>query len=141
MHTWQPTLPPAPILVVEDDPDTRLLLRDGLTHAGLSVTAVAGGRAALTWLEDTRPALVLLDLGLPDLTGQAVAEGLRARYGPGVPLLVVTGAAHPLEGAAEARALVYVRKPFTIAELLVAVRALLSAAADCAESATPAAAH
>lgn len=135
MHALLPTPLPAPILVVEDDPDTRLVFCDGLTNAGLSVTAVAGGRAALTWLEDTRPALVLLDL-----PGKAVAEGLRARYGAGVPLLVVTGATRPLAGAAEARALVYVRKPFIIAELLVAVRALLSAA-DCAESATPAAAR
>lgn len=80
------------VLVVEDDRDTRELYRTALTAAGYAVVAVEDGFDALRILEQTRPAAVVLDLGLPRLRGLDVAREMAAHSGlQQVPIVVVTG--------------------------------------------------
>jgi DNA-binding response OmpR family regulator len=109
----------APILVVED-----------LTQEGLPVATSADGRQALDWARGHRPALVVLDMVLPKLDGEAVAQALREQYGAGVPILLVTGTADPGEHAEHMGAAMYLHKPFLLDDLLTAVGALLNAYAS-----------
>jgi inner membrane transporter RhtA len=73
-----------------------------------------------------RPALLLLDLSLPDLRGEDLAKVAQARYGPALPVLVVTGASQAQHRASAAGSLVYLAKPFELATLVGIVRALLA---------------
>ena len=74
-------------------------MREGLTQEGLPVATSADGRQALDWARGHLPALVVLDMVLPKLDGEAVAQALREQYGAGVPILLVTGTADPGEHA------------------------------------------
>jgi len=70
---------PSPlVLVVDDVPDTRRLMRRVLERAGLLVVEAGTGEAALETIERLRPALVVLDLRLPGMTGFDVARWVRA---------------------------------------------------------------
>jgi DNA-binding response OmpR family regulator len=80
------------VLVVEDDSGLRELYRLGLTAAGFTVVAVEDGVDALRAIRDRRPHVVILDLGLPRLSGRQVLRELRAdvttRH---LPVIIVTG--------------------------------------------------
>lgn len=79
------------VLVVEDDPDTRALLRRTLTEKGLAVMEAENGRIALECLEKETPALVLLDLMMPEMDGFEFAEVFRKNpKWAGIPVIVVT---------------------------------------------------
>jgi signal transduction histidine kinase/CheY-like chemotaxis protein len=80
-----------PILVVEDDPNTRDLLRSILTKDGWSVQTAENGRVALEKVSGTRPGLVLLDLMMPEMDGFAFLEEFRKFPSVGgVPVIVLT---------------------------------------------------
>jgi CheY-like chemotaxis protein len=80
------------ILVVEDNPITRKLLRVTLQSAGYAVSEAADGAAAVARAAEAMPDLVLLDLLLPDLEGDAVLRRLRALPGgDGLPVLALSG--------------------------------------------------
>jgi CheY-like chemotaxis protein len=80
-----------PILVVEDDPNTRDLLRAILTKDGWSVQTAENGRVALEKATNTRPGLVLLDLMMPEMDGFAFLEEFRKLPSTGeVPVIVLT---------------------------------------------------
>ena len=66
------------ILVVEDDPDLRVTLRQALTAAGYAVDTAADGQAALAAVASRSYALMVLDLGLPQIDGLDVLRRLRA---------------------------------------------------------------
>ncbi len=84
-----PQTPKEPILIVEDDAGTALLVQTQLRKAGWEADIAATGEAAITWLRNRRPALMLLDNSLPDITG----EGLVELLGPAMPpFVVITGA-------------------------------------------------
>jgi len=89
---------PAPVLVVEDDQDTRELLQTVLEEADVAVALVATGEAATVWLAQQRPALLLLDALLPDARGQAIAQAPLDEQ-PGEDLLAALTAAQ--RGAAQ----------------------------------------
>jgi DNA-binding response OmpR family regulator len=116
---------PARLLVVDDDPDVRGLLREVLGRAGYIVDEAPDGRAALRRLFESAPALVILDVGMPGLDGYATLE--RIRDVSDVPVLMLTARAAELErvrgltGGADD----YVAKPFGRQELLARVQALL----------------
>ncbi len=114
-----------PILVVDDDPDLRDLVRELLERAGHSVRTAAHGREALKLLFDVRPRLIVLDVTMPDMDGWATLE--RVRDVTDVPVLMLTARDAELEKVRglKAGADDYVTKPFGRQELLARVEALL----------------
>ena len=83
---------PLRVVVADDDPDTVLSLRLLLEHEGHTVRGVESGSEALSAVRDFGADVVLLDIGMPGMTGFAVAHTLRERYGSAKPLLIaVTG--------------------------------------------------
>jgi two-component system KDP operon response regulator KdpE len=115
----------AEILVVEDDPPTRLVLARELAGAGYRVVEAEDARTALERFAARRPALVLLDLGLPDLDGLQVIRAIRREAA--TPILILSGRFEEREKveALERGADDYVTKPFGIAELRARIRVAL----------------
>jgi len=111
------------VLVVEDDPSVRGLLHTLLSAEGYDVAAASDGLAGLVKATSTHPALVLLDLMMPDLGGVRVLEELREDPDlAGTPVIVVTGKVDAVPGirALLGEGSVFV-KPFAVAELLTRV--------------------
>jgi hypothetical protein len=80
-----------PVLVVDDDPDLRALVRRYLAGEGYAVVEAADGRAALECLGEATPGLILLDLMMPEMDGFEVVEALRANETwRAIPVVVVT---------------------------------------------------
>jgi two-component system, OmpR family, response regulator len=119
-------LPAAPILVVEDDAELTELLCRRLRDAGFATESTPSGHAALKRLAVGPCALVILDLGLPDLDGTALLSVLRARADP-TPVIVLTArdAIEDRVATLAAGADDYVAKPFEPDELLARIRAVL----------------
>ena len=114
------------VLVVEDDPSVRGLLDTLLQAEGYEVVTASDGLAGLVKLTATRPALVLLDLMMPDLGGVRVLEELRQDPElADTPVIVVTGKIDAVPGVREVLGddNVFV-KPFAVAELLARVEAV-----------------
>jgi two-component system, OmpR family, KDP operon response regulator KdpE len=111
------------VLVVDDEPQLARALRINLTARGYDVVTAHDGNAALRAAADTKPDIVVLDLGLPDLDGQTVIEGLRGWTS--VPIVVLSARTDPGEKvqALDAGADDYVTKPFGMDELLARLRA------------------
>jgi len=119
------TAAPLKILIVDDEPPIRKLLRMGLTTQGYQVFEATNGKTALELL-DKEPDLVILDLGLPDIQGHELLRMIRARN-EGVPVVVLSsrgdevGKVQALDFGADD----YVTKPFGMDELLARLRAAL----------------
>src|SRR5258707_6788093 len=120
------------ILVVEDNPITRKMMRFALESEGFRVAEAGDGRAALTFAGDHPPDLVLQDYVLPDMDGLQLIEGLRRLPGmSSTPIIVVTGMVSQLE-ALRGHGLpntTFLPKPIEPSRLLEVVRAHLAAAA------------
>ena len=115
------------ILVVDDEPAIRLLLRLTLEEAGYRVIEAADGAAALQATRQQRPDLVLLDVALPGLSGIEVCRRLRAEPATAAtPVLLISGIDRRIEAeAAAAGALACIVKPFELSGLVEqAARAL-----------------
>jgi DNA-binding response OmpR family regulator len=113
------------ILVVDDEPKLVKTVRAYLENAGFRVVTAGDGQLALTVYRHERPALVILDLGLPSLDGLDVARSLRRDSN--VPIIMLTARvdeADKLVGL-ELGADDYVTKPFSPRELVARVRAVL----------------
>ncbi len=114
------------LLVVDDEPPIRRLLRTSLGAQGYRVLEAATGSGALDLLAREAPEVVLLDLGLPDLDGLEVIRRMRAS-GSGVPVIVLSSRGDE-RGKVEALDLGaddYVTKPFGMAELVARIRTAL----------------
>jgi two-component system KDP operon response regulator KdpE len=112
------------ILIADDDGQMLRALRILLSAHGYEVFTAANGAEALAQAVEHHPDLVMLDLGMPELDGVEVIQGLRGWTG--VPILVVsgrTGSADKVD-ALDAGADDYVTKPFAADELLARIRAL-----------------
>jgi DNA-binding response OmpR family regulator len=115
-----------PVLIVEDDAAIRALLLDVLRGEGLRVRAAPDGRADLEIAVRERPAAVVLDWQIPYLGGGGVADGLRAAYGDGLPILLVSADPHIAAHAARIGAVAFMPKPFEVGPLVSAVLAALA---------------
>jgi two-component system KDP operon response regulator KdpE len=113
------------VLVVDDDRQILRALRINLTAHGYHVLVAADGRSALRAAADGHPDVVVLDLGLPDIDGTEVIEGLRGWTTMPIIVLTARHAAEAMVKALDAGADDYVTKPFGMAELLARLRAAL----------------
>jgi DNA-binding response OmpR family regulator len=114
------------VLLVDDDPAIRRAVAAGLELEGFSVVPASGGRAALEAATRVNPAVILLDLNMPDLDGLAVLERLRAA-GDQVPVCVLSARDEVDDRVAglQAGADDYVVKPFALEEVVARLHALL----------------
>ena len=119
-----PASPPK-VLIVDDEPQIRTLLKATLSRAGYAVIEAANGREALSAKNIDKPDLVLLDLGLPDRDGLELVTLLRQE--PRAALIVVSARDQTEQkvAALDLGADDYVTKPFDTEELLARVRASL----------------
>ena len=115
-----------PLLVVDDEPPIRRLLRTSLKAEGFEVLEAESAKTALAAIEAEKPEIVILDLGLPDLDGLDVIRRIR-EGGSKLPIVVLSsrgderGKVEALELGADD----YVTKPFGIAELVARIRTAL----------------
>jgi DNA-binding response OmpR family regulator len=114
------------ILVIEDEPQMLLGLRDNLELEGYEVVTAADGEDGLAKAISTAPDLVVLDVTLPRKNGFEVCRELRARANP-TPVVMLTARSQETDKVLglELGADDYVTKPFSITELLARVRAVL----------------
>ena len=116
---------PAKILVVDDEPPIRRLLRTGLSAHGYEILDAPNGKAALELLEK-KPDLIILDLGLPDIDGLELLRQIR-HEDESLPIVVLSsrGDEAGKVAALDLGADDYVTKPFGMDELLARMRAAL----------------
>jgi DNA-binding response OmpR family regulator len=114
------------VLVVEDEPAIADLIRGYLVREGFTAHVVGDGPSALTTIARDRPALVILDVGLPGLDGTEVCRRMRAA-GDWTPVLFVTARDDEVDRVVglELGADDYVTKPFSPRELVARVKAVL----------------
>jgi len=116
---------PIKVLVIDDEPPIRKLLRMGLTTQGYEILEAPNGKMALELMAEA-PALIILDLGLPDIQGHELLRMIRGRN-DSVPIVVLSsrgdeaGKVQALDFGADD----YLTKPFGMDELLARMRAAL----------------
>jgi two-component system KDP operon response regulator KdpE len=116
---------PPKVLVIDDEPPIRKLLRMGLTTQGYEILEAPNGKTALDLLAQ-KPDLIILDLGLPDIQGIELLRTIRARN-DSVPVVILSsrGDEAGKVAALDLGADDYVTKPFGMDELLARMRAAL----------------
>ena len=117
------------ILVVEDQPDSRRIIRDMLAHTDYEVTEVENGEEALAAIAKQRPDLILMDVQLPVMDGYTATRRIKADPAlRSIPIIAVTS--YALDGEAKVAKAAgcddYVRKPYSPRELLAKIRQHLS---------------
>src|SRR6187397_1475381 len=110
-------------LIVDDEPQIRRLLRVVLEGENYQVQEAENGQQGLTEIANRRPAIILLDLGLPDMEGLEVLKRLREWSEAPVLVLSVRDDEQSKVAALDSGAEDYVTKPFSTAELLARLRA------------------
>ncbi len=116
------------ILVVDDDPRLREVLKIALERAGFAVVAASDGQRALTHAAREAPDLIVLDIGLPEMDGLEVCRRLRVRSD--VPVIFLTARDDEIDRVVglELGGDDYVTKPFSPRELIARIRAVLKRA-------------
>ena len=122
------------VLVVDDEPQIVRALRINLSARGYEVSTAASGQEALRVAAAVKPDVVVLDLGLPDIDGATVIEGLRGWTS--VPIIVLSARTDSGDkvSALDAGADDYVTKPFGMDELLARLRAAVRRASAASPS-------
>jgi CheY-like chemotaxis protein len=113
------------VLVVDDDADLRLVIKRALDHAGYDVETAANGQKALELCELRDPDVILVDIDMPVLSGQAFVAAYQALPTANAKIIVMSG--HDAENAARTVACEFgLSKPFSMDEVLAAVGYLSS---------------
>jgi CheY-like chemotaxis protein len=118
------------ILIVDDMPDTRRLMRRVLEMAGMSVIEAGSGEAALEQIGTARPALVVLDLRLPGMSGLDVARWVRAHADRAVAETILLACSASVQPEIQREALhagcdAFEGKPFDIRVFATTIRGLI----------------
>lgn len=120
------------LLIVDDDRLVLAMLSKGLRHAGYGVTEAQTGEQALDMLAGATPDLVILDIGMPGVSGLAVAHHLRRETRVPFMFLTAYGDEETVREATESGAVGYLVKPVETAQVVPAIEAGLARAADIA---------
>lgn len=114
------------ILIVEDDSGLQKYLKELLLDNSYSVQSVSDGIAALNFLQKTEPDLLILDLGLPNMSGETVCMEVRKKY-PELPVIILTAkdSIQDIVQGLNLGADDYMTKPFIADELLARIKARL----------------
>jgi two-component system, OmpR family, KDP operon response regulator KdpE len=115
----------ASILVVDDEPQIRRVLRSTLSTHGYEIAEAKTGEEALEWVRKEPPDLVLLDMNMPGMGGVEACREIRRASDAPIIMLTVRNAERDKVAALDAGADDYVVKPFGIEELLARIRAAL----------------
>jgi two-component system, cell cycle response regulator DivK len=121
------------ILVVEDDEKSRRLVRDLLTYNGYRILEAANGLEGVRLAQEHEPALILMDIQLPDISGIEARQRLRsAANTAGIPVMAVTASVMPddRQRVIDAGFEVYHRKPINVKEFVAAIKDLLARRAE-----------
>jgi two-component system, OmpR family, phosphate regulon response regulator PhoB len=116
------------ILIVEDEIDVAELLAHHLRKEGFAVEIAGNGRVAFNWLKNERPALIILDLMLPEISGLDLCRIIKSNRGTeGVPVVMLSARIEEIDRVLgfELGADDYVVKPFSPRELVLRIRAIL----------------
>jgi two-component system KDP operon response regulator KdpE len=113
------------ILIVDDEPQIRRVMRTTLSSNGYAVLEAKTGEEALEVIRKERPELVLLDVNMPGMSGLEVCREIRDQSDIAIIMLTVRNTEHDKVMALDAGADDYVVKPFSIEELLARIRAAL----------------
>lgn len=112
------------VLVIDDEPDIALICKLALSLAGFEVEERDTGQAALDYLAERTPDVVLLDLRLPDLSGWEVLDKLRERDQlANLRVILFSAHASAAQSAVEAGCVSFIAKPFTPDDLVAHVTA------------------
>ncbi len=117
------------VLVVDDEPVLRVLVREILQDEGYAVIDAADGRSMLELLQDVHPDLVLMDVMMPGIDGREAYQALRSRGDmPNLPVVMMSAAVQPSKLDPSIAA--FLRKPFDLSELLELVAHLIGPPQD-----------
>src|SRR5581483_8121038 len=119
---------PASILITDDEPNIRMMLRIALESDGYDIDEATDGRQALDAVRRNRPDLVLLDLNMPVLDGMAVLEELKLATSEPMPRVIILTAYGSIPAAVKATrlgAVDFLEKPISPTELRDTVRSVL----------------
>lgn len=129
------------ILIIDDEQPMRRLLRLCLEDAGWKVRECATGRTGLVEIAATRPDAVLLDVGLPDISGFEVVKRVREWSRLPIVMISVLESADDKIAALDCGADDYITKPFNAREVIARLRAVMRRSSDASEEATFASGH
>jgi two-component system KDP operon response regulator KdpE len=115
----------ATILVVDDEPQIRRVLRATLSSNGYEVVEATNGQEAVEFVIRGRPDLILLDVNMPDMSGLEACSRIRSSFEGPIIMVTVRNSEKDKIGALDCGADDYVVKPFAIGELLARIRAAL----------------
>ena len=113
------------ILVVDDEPQIRRVLRATLSSNGYEVIEAKGGQEAIEMVVTERPELILLDVNMPGMSGLEACSKIRLSFDGPIIMVTVRNAERDKIAALDAGADDYIVKPFAIGELLARIRAAL----------------
>jgi two-component system KDP operon response regulator KdpE len=119
----------ATLLVVDDEPQIRRVLRTTLLNAGYDVVAAKTGQEGIERVLRERPDLILMDFNLPDMSGPEACSKIRLSFAGPIIMVTVRNSERDKIDALDSGADDYVVKPFVMGELLARVRAALRRAA------------
>jgi two-component system KDP operon response regulator KdpE len=115
----------ADVLIIDDEPQIRKLLQITLESNDYRVLQSSSGKEGLAMAANHSPELILLDIGLPDISGHEVLQALKGWYSKSVIILSVQNNENDIVKALDNGAVDYLTKPFRTRELLARIRSAI----------------